>query len=351
MEHKHDLFRELKENSLGYNNLLYLATVLAELEGVGGNETLHKVLLIEEPEAHLHPQLQVRLLLYLEKVAEAEQMQVIVTTHSPVIASSVKLNALNVLVAQDGASPISAPLAFFQMEDQTKFFLERWLDITKSTLLFARGVLMVEGIAEALVIPELAKMVISQDAAKCTQGNCLKDFGVSIISLGGNFFQHFVELFRADENKLIRIPVKSACLLDNDPEKEDAPTPQSPAVGKNPNCGLVQKLQEDEYCRAFINLKTLEYDLALEGNNLQRMSGVLRDLVETNGPIKQRASDSAAKGWATASEAEKAPEALWLLNHIDGKGEYAQALAYELQQNPDGFSVPQYIKDAILWVL
>jgi len=110
-------------------------------------------------------------------------------------------------------------------------------------------------------------------------------------------------------------------------------------------------LQEDEYCRAFINLKTLEYDLALEGNNLQRMSGVLRDLVETNGPIKQRASDSAAKGWATASEAEKAPEALWLLNHIDGKGEYAQALAYELQQNPDGFSVPQYIKDAILWVL
>jgi putative ATP-dependent endonuclease of the OLD family len=351
VEHKRDLFRELKENSLGYNNLLYLATVLAELEGAEGDETLHKVLLIEEPEAHLHPQLQVRLLQYLEKVAETDQMQVIVTTHSPVIASSVKLNALNVLVVQDGSSPVSAPMAFCQMEDRTKFFLERWLDITKSTLLFARGVLMVEGIAEALVIPELAKIVISQDAAKHTQGNCLKDFGVSIISLGGNFFQHFVELFRADESKLIRIPVRSACLLDNDPEKEDAPTPQSPAVGKNPNGGLVQKLQEDEYCRAFKNLKTLEYDLALEGNNLQRMSGVLRDLVETNGPIKQRASDSAANDWATASEAEKAAEALWLLNHIEGKGEYAQALAYELHQNADGFSVPQYIKDAILWVL
>jgi len=349
--HKRDLFRELKENSLGYNNLLYLATVLAELEGVVGNETLHKVLLIEEPEAHLHPQLQVRLLQYLEKVAESDQMQVIVTTHSPVIASSVKLNALNVLVAQDGATPTSAPMAHCQMEDQTRFFLERWLDITKSTLLFARGVLMVEGIAEALVIPELAKIVISQDTAKCAQGDCLRDFGVSLISLGGNFFHHFIELFRSDENKLIRIPVKAACLLDNDPENEDAPTPQSPAIGKNPNGGLVQTLEDDEYCRAFINLKTLEYDLALERNNLQRMSGVLRDLIKTNGPIKQRASVSAAKDWTAVSEAEKAVEALWLLNHIDGKGEFAQALAYDLQQKPEGFSVPQYIKDAILWVL
>lgn len=350
---KRDLFRELKENSLGYNNLLYLATVLAELEGIEGSETLHKVLLIEEPEAHLHPQLQVRLLQYLEKMAEAAQMQVIVTTHSPVIASSVKLNTLNVLVAQEDASPISAPMALCQMDNPTKFFLERWLDITKSTLLFARGVLMVEGIAEALVIPELAKLVISQDALKRTQGSCLKDFGVSVISLGGNFFQHFVELFRADENKPIRIPIRSACLLDNDPEKDTAPTPQSPAEGKNPNGRLVQMLQKDEYCRAFKNTKTFEYDLALEENNLQRMNGVFRDLVKTDGPIKQRASVNATKDWTTANGADKSAEALWLLNHIDseGKGEYAQALAFELQQNPNGFSVPQYIKEAVLWVL
>ena len=87
------------------------------------------------------------------------------------------------------------------------------------------------GYSEAPEIPKLAKMVILQDAAKCTQGNCRKDLRFHH-QLGGNFFEHFVELFRADENKLIRIPVKSACLLDNDPEKEDAPTPQSPAVGK-----------------------------------------------------------------------------------------------------------------------
>lgn len=353
VEHPRTLFRELKENSLGYNNLLYLATVLAELEGVQGGETLHKLLLIEEPEAHLHPQLQVRLLQYLETIAEADHLQVIVTTHSPVIASSVKLNALNVLVAQNGQSPTSVPMSLCKMEDRTRFFLERWLDITKSTLLFARGVLMVEGIAEALVLPELAKIVISQDEAQKSKGTCLKDFGVSVIGLGGNFFQHFVELFRADDAKLVRIPIKAACLLDNDPEKDAAPTPEIPAAGKNPNLGLLETLKSDEFCRAFRNEKTLEYDLAFEGNNLRLMSGVLRDVVQTNGDIKKRASDSAAKDWAAVSNEDKAAEALWLLQHIDseGKGEYAQVLAYELQKNPDGFSVPQYIKDAILWVL
>jgi putative ATP-dependent endonuclease of the OLD family len=352
-EHKRNLFRELRENSLGYNNLLYLATVLAELEGIEGSETLHKVLLIEEPEAHLHPQLQVRLLQYLEKIAESDRMQVIVTTHSPTIASSVKLNAVIVLVAQDYATPISVPLALCQMADQTKFFLERWLDITKSTLLFARGVVMVEGIAEGLVIPELARIVISQDEKRRVQGGCLKDFGVSVISLGGNFFQHFVELFRADENKLVRIPVKSSCLLDNDPEKELAPTPHDPAASKNPNSALVQKLQSDAYCRAFINFKTFEYDLALEGNNLQRMSRVFLSLVTTDGEIKRHASECASKDWSTVGESDKATEALWLLKHIDGegKGEYAQALAYDLHLNVDGFAIPQYIKDAILWVL
>ena len=59
-----DLFRSLEENSLGYNNILYLATVLAELTEVYDEPEYVKVLLIEEPEAHLHPQLQIRLLKY-----------------------------------------------------------------------------------------------------------------------------------------------------------------------------------------------------------------------------------------------------------------------------------------------
>ena len=219
-ERQRNLFRELKENSLGYNNLLYLATVLAELEGLGGQDTLHKLLLIEEPEAHLHPQLQTRLLQYLQRISTTEHVQVIVTTHSPVIASSVSLDSINVLVIPKDDNPVSVHFADCKLEDKTKFFLERWLDVTKSTLLFARGVLLVEGISEAILLPELAKTVIAQDPVAHSNGATLEDFGVSVISLGGSYFHHFVKIFRCDGQETGGIPIRCAGLIDNDPDRE-----------------------------------------------------------------------------------------------------------------------------------
>lgn len=101
-------FRSLEENSLGYNNLLYIASILAELtleaDDDRGEKTYLRLLLIEEPEAHLHPQLQIRLLRHLESVAEARGMQVIVTTHSTVISSAVSIN--NVIHVSRAEKPL-----------------------------------------------------------------------------------------------------------------------------------------------------------------------------------------------------------------------------------------------------
>ena len=87
-------FRELTTNSMGYNNLLYIATVFSELELLENNDCF-QVLLIEEPEAHLHPQLQVRFIKYLQVLSkELVNSQIIVTSHSPVLASSVDIDSL-----------------------------------------------------------------------------------------------------------------------------------------------------------------------------------------------------------------------------------------------------------------
>ena len=94
-------FRDLATNSLGYNNLLYIATVFAELELIKDSD-IFTILLIEEPEAHLHPQLQVKFIKYLEAlVSTLPNAQVIVSTHSPVLASSVKIDKLIHLVGKE----------------------------------------------------------------------------------------------------------------------------------------------------------------------------------------------------------------------------------------------------------
>ena len=88
-------FRDVAINSLGYNNLLYIATVFAELEIANKNNSLFTVLLIEEPEAHLHPQIQSKLIKYLSEISTFNKnLQIILTTHSPVIASSVGIDSI-----------------------------------------------------------------------------------------------------------------------------------------------------------------------------------------------------------------------------------------------------------------
>ncbi|MCE6219974.1 AAA family ATPase, partial [Acinetobacter baumannii] len=183
-------------------------------------ESLYRLLLIEEPEAHLHPQLQVRLLDHLEKVANEHKVQVIVTTHSTVLASSVHLDKIIHLTKND--NPTATPLAECGLADNNLNFLNRWLDITKSNLLFASGVILVEGIAEQMIIPELAKTVL-----KDKEINNIEDYGVSVINLNGIYFNHFMRLFcnitgvpDVQEDQVgLNVPIRCAGITDLDPDQ------------------------------------------------------------------------------------------------------------------------------------
>jgi putative ATP-dependent endonuclease of the OLD family len=81
---------EMEENGPGYNNLLYMSVLLAALAAPQDEEFTLRVLLVEEPEAHLHPQLQDLLMRFLESEGVGET-QVVVTTHSPSFASAARV--------------------------------------------------------------------------------------------------------------------------------------------------------------------------------------------------------------------------------------------------------------------
>jgi predicted ATP-dependent endonuclease of OLD family len=370
-------FRSLEENSLGYNNLLYVASILAELTilDIEGEikDSYFKLLLIEEPEAHLHPQLQVRLLKYIAEVAEKKSVQVIVTTHSTVLASSVDIDSI---IHLSNCSPtIATPLVKCGLPTGSKQFINRWLDVTKSNLLFASGLILVEGIAEQMLLPLMAKEVLKDRKAG---SNSLEDLGVSVINLNGIYFKHFMRLYcnftglEKEEDQIgVNIPIRCAGLTDRDPPKskktlDNEGVEQKMSIkphdgdkyeGTNHALKLLDTINSSDNSRLFVGkYKTLEYDLAMEGNNIQIMSQILFDLWPTddeNKGVKSELKNLKGKNWCCEPSVDKADAAYIILNRIDdqniGKGQFSQILADKIVNQETRIKIPQYIVDAIHW--
>lgn len=190
---------------LGYNNLLFMA---AELLLLQSHPEQVPFLLIEEPEAHLHPQHQTLFTQVLEsKTAapaageESRQVQVLLTTHSPQLAANANLEAMILMVGHT-AFPLAQGTTNLAADDYA--FLRRFLDATKANLFFARGVLIVEGDGETILLPALARKL----------GRPFSKHGVSIVNVGHRgLFRYSRILQRADGS---RTPIPVALLPDRD---------------------------------------------------------------------------------------------------------------------------------------
>lgn len=198
---------------LGSNNLLFMACELLLLAAESDGFPL---LLIEEPEAHLHPQRQLRLMAFLQEQAakarsDGQQIQIIVTTHSPNLASDIHLENL-VLIEGGRAFPMGPEHTELSASDYR--FLERFLDVTKANLFFARAVMIVEGDSETILLPVIARLI----------GRDFHHYGVSVVNVGGVGLGRFARIFmraKPEESGEIGVPV--ACVTDMDVMPDDAP--------------------------------------------------------------------------------------------------------------------------------
>lgn len=191
-----DLIMEGNKSGLGTLNLLCIA---AEMLLFNNQKKGLKLALVEELEAHLHPQYQLRLIEYISSQEKNEQF--ILSTHSITLASKIKLANMIVLKGND-AFPMSSE--YTKMKPADYNFLERFLDATKANLFFAKGLIMVEGDAENLLIPAIAQLI----------GKNLYQYGVSVVNVGSTAYKRYVNIFKRKDGKSFGMPIAVISDLD-----------------------------------------------------------------------------------------------------------------------------------------
>jgi putative ATP-dependent endonuclease of OLD family len=315
---------ELHQNGLGYNNLIYIATVLGDLKRQKELESdAYVALLIEEPEAHLHPQLQNIFFNYLNKLNEIG-FQIFVSSHSPTITAKADLDSLIVLQEQ-GNEITSLAIKKSNLSDLNKKYLKKFLDVTKCQLFFSNGVILVEGISEALLIPVFSEIIGSDYS--------IEKKGIELVNLNGVAFEHFGKLFNPDAPNS-RLNCRCAILTDDD-RTEGGDISSRAAKAKE---------LENGQLRVALAEKTFEIELFKAGNNKDI-------LLEIFGEMHPTAAGRIEEG---ASIDDYANSFLEKINSNKAKSELAHCLAIRLESDAglrNEFTVPDYIKSAIKWVV
>ncbi|AUM63297.1 ATP-dependent endonuclease [Brevibacillus laterosporus] len=168
----------------GRKNQTFIAlwAALNDIENSGGQPDEVTIFCIEEPEAHLHPHQQRKLSKYLiEKI----NTQVILTSHSPFIASEFQHDSIVRLQLEDDKSTKAAQNGVSQTVGDAAKALEFRINVVSSEVYFSDCVLLVEGSSEVLFYKALAKCI----------GIDLDKLNISILSVEGVGFKKYIELF------------------------------------------------------------------------------------------------------------------------------------------------------------
>ena len=320
---------ELHEQGLGAANLIYLALKLLEYESKLASDRVAHFFLIEEPEAHIHTHIQKTLFSNLP----SDRTQVIVSTHSTHVSSAAKIASVNVLVRKGDHAEVYRPANGLTKTQISR--VTRYMDAVRSTLLFAKGVVLVEGDAEQIMIPAMLRAVF---------GVSPDELGFSVISMSSAFFEHVAVIFAEDR---VQRPCAIVTDLDkatidlpqdtDDDDRDEAAARAAQESGETRQQKLESFTNGNEWVQAFFAEHTFEVDFIGANNSWEVVSTL--DAIYTNTSIKAKVRERIESEDVTVY----GPEIIRLAKKY-GKGWFALLLSENLSSST---YIPEYILRAI----
>ena len=324
----------IHELSLGGANLIFLTLKLLEFKYRKSKDTFANFLIIEEPEAHIHNHIQKTL---FDKLDYGDT-QIIYSTHSTQISEVSNVENINILAKKLNFAEVYQPSTGLTPESINQ--IQRYLDAVRTNLLFAKGVILVEGDAEEILIPIMVKKVF---------GVSLDELGISLINIRSTGFENVAQLFHDS-----RIRRKCAILTDLDDAICDTTINEGDAdrlkkykrkVEASKQKGLDRKDKLDafeagnDWIKAFYAKHTFEVDFVTVGNGWE-VKKIIKQVYTDQDTIDQAKADIEDKDIAVYGKR------VLTMARQEGKGWFAIMLGKHISFKTE---IPDYIVDAILF--
>lgn len=318
---------DIWRKSLGEANIIYFALKLLESERrkESFRSIILDLLLIEEPEAHIHGHLQKAL---FRNLKESNTRQLLLSTHSVNISEVSKISKMLILNDNYMETKVCNPNNGLSKKEIRN--IERYLDANRSMLLFSKNVILVEGDAENIVIPWLIFKNFNIT---------LDEMGISLVNIKSTFFDSILPLFNEK-----RITKKCSVITDLDIDyTKDKSKSDAENLGKSRKTSIDKLSSENVYIKGFYAENTFEIQLFEIEDNLQ----ILKDMVNSSENILYTQKKTKKNKIDLLENINTLKETIIEIVEYKKKGWFALEFVDYCENNNITPIIPKYILDAL----
>ena len=195
---------ELSEfsNGLGYSNLLYIYIQIEAFKfEIKSKNAVFNIVFLEEPESHLHPQMQSVFLYKINKMFQDNNVYSIISTHSSYLLQSSDINNINYFLNGKNGLIIKSLRDFIEKKEYSglKSIIDKYFILNTCDLFFADKVIFLEGMAERILLPYFFKKYDLTNEEKISSQH------ITVFEVGGRHAYIFQDLVNFLEIKSLTI--------------------------------------------------------------------------------------------------------------------------------------------------